>query len=75
MDAGWTWLDGSTAYGVPAMVGVAPWDASEPNDQGDANENNQENCGVLLATTRASHFDDRGCGSPLPFLCERPWTY
>jgi hypothetical protein len=72
--ANWHWGDGTSTYGIPAVLGVAPWDGGEPDDNG-GSENNQENCGALLAPGRMSHFDDRSCTSNLPFLCERPWTW
>lgn len=56
----WRWADGS-------LVGYTHWDEGEPNDGGG------EDCGVIMTTTgRTAEWDDRGCGSERPSVCEAP---
>jgi hypothetical protein len=56
----WRWADGS-------LVGYTHWDEGEPNDGGG------EDCGVIMTTVgRTAEWDDRGCGSERPSVCEAP---
>jgi hypothetical protein len=56
----WVWLDG-------APVLYSHWDQGEPNDGG----NGGEDCGVVMTGDgRQSEWDDRGCESVRPFVCE-----
>ncbi len=73
--AGWQWADRTSTYGIPAMVGVAPWSMAEPNDGTDASEDNDENCALMTSDTRANALDDRACSASLDFVCEATWTW
>lgn len=56
----WIWLDG-------APVGYSHWDRGEPNDGG----NGGEDCGIVMTGDgRQTEWDDRGCESVRPFVCE-----
>jgi len=70
--AGWHWPDTGVTFGTDVTVSAYPWGGGEPNDGGDNNENNQENCGLLRGDDR---FDDRDCNNRLSFICENTWSY
>jgi hypothetical protein len=56
----WVWLDGRP-------VPYSHWDQGEPNDGG----NGGEDCGIVMTGDgRQTEWDDRGCESVRPFVCE-----
>lgn len=72
---GWQWADPTSAYGVPARVGMDPWSMGEPNDDGDGSEDNDENCALVTPDARENRLDDRTCSDTLDFVCESSWSY
>ncbi|MGE0547341.1 MAG: lectin-like protein [Kofleriaceae bacterium] len=63
-EATWLWPDGTSFYieGVP-IVGYINWAASEPNDDGGA-----EDCGVMLAD---GTWNDDVCAELKPSVCRK----